>query len=244
MLEAQEKPSSPATATQLSVMGSPTTADQIDASWNALLDTVNMLKVPAGEPRRTALYKAYDSWYARFWETPRADVLKPFVIPSAELPSWAAAFNQQKIIGQQLASEYGQKAATSAPPVQGGTLGPMTVTGDVPWWYWPLRIGAGIAAGWGIYRLLRPTKIVNYEGFSFDVPHQPHPGPSTPSWWKPSKGLGADLLHNREGLTYEEWLNAAHKNDEYYGYSSRYRNKLRMAWSKGEDPTEWRFDPS
>lgn len=45
---------------------------------------------------------------------------------------------------------------------------------------------------------------------------------------------------NREGLTFEEWINAARKGD----LSAEEKKKFLPAWKKGEDPTEHAANPA
>ena len=193
----------------------PTTADQLDDAWEGVLDIVVMLKTPTNDARVNGIFAARDAW-SDLRSRPRDDYSKPAPVTASQLSQAIATFAQQKAVASELATLYPQKAQVinNGPARKGEVIGPIDITGDVPWWYWALRIGAGVGTGLLIFKTLRPKSSLS--GLS-----------------------GHSALYNPEGLTYQRWLNSARKSKEYYGYSDKRRKQLRAAWKRGEDPAEW-----
>ena len=71
---------------------------------------------------------------------------------------WARKLQEQSTYVAGLEGRYPRKKSNfQVTPGPGRTTLPTEdITGTVPWWYWPLRVGAGIGTGLLIYRTLRP----------------------------------------------------------------------------------------
>lgn len=140
MLEAQQisAPSAQAISTV------PLSAAQLDVAWRQLVETVNMLKTPAIEPFRDALFKIYDAWDFLYWNTDRPDWTKPYDVKGDELRRQLDMFLAQKAVGEKLQSEYPKKAE-STKATQGGTLPELLITAKPPssWAGWLLPVFAG-----------------------------------------------------------------------------------------------------
>jgi hypothetical protein len=123
MLEAQQIVEQKAT---------PSTPAQLDKAWDGLLDVVNMLAaVPKDEPRRKALYQAYDAWDLLRWNTERQDWSKPYEPDQGQFQKHLAMFLAQQGVAGQLAKQYAQKAITGQVS-QGGTLPELKITARPP----------------------------------------------------------------------------------------------------------------
>lgn len=102
------------------------TPAELDKGWSDVLDVVNMLKVPANEPRRTALYRAWEAWDL-LRNTERPDWSKPYEPNDLQFQQHSAMFQAQKPIAEQLAAEYPQKAT-------GGKTGPVVTLPELLIW--------------------------------------------------------------------------------------------------------------
>lgn len=151
------------------------TPEQLQLAWEALLDRVFALQLPQSvktEERMKAFNKAYDDWGARMDRgvTYTSATNKPvYSISEDEMKVWSNLLDAQKTYVGQLEAVYPKKTAeqlnnkSSGKPVQ--TVKDETVLGSLPWWYWPLRVGAGIGAGYFVFRVLRPKERA--VGFAF-----------------------------------------------------------------------------
>jgi hypothetical protein len=130
-----------------------------------------------------------------------------------ELEQWTAVLQEWQSKIAQLEAKYPQRKTNGG----GGKIikvEDQSVTGALPWWYWPLRIGAGVGAGWLTYRILRPEQ----RGASAFA------------------GLG--YATNREGMTWEQWRESAHR----MHLNDRERRALQAAWRRGDDPEQYWLD--
>ena len=205
----------------------------LTSAWDDLNQRVGRINIPIAlfrSPQNPAkaFVEAYTKWderlNAKFSE--QGKVVRPFTV--AELEQWTASLLQQQTLVGTLEAAYPQ-LSPSAPTRKVEIKEPVKIEGELPWWYWPLRIGAGVGAGYFIFRVLRPNTASNLQ----------------PAF----AGLtGAIAKTNKEGLTWKEWLDAAaltvKEDPGQLGrnrYSTKfYSNQIRQAWKSGEDPTEWR----
>lgn len=222
MLEAQEPGQAATVATALApgVTTGVTTAEQLDTAWDKLTLDVGGLNTPKNDARVKGVFDAYNAWLVVRWDG--TDYVTPHPVSGNTLTQALSSFAVQRAAADQLATLFPKKVIVpSTAPTKIIEAPTEYVTGTVPWWYWPLRIGGGIGAGLIIYKLLRPE-------------HQSQ---------RQLSGLGnkefSKAVFNPHGLSYDQWLKAARKSDEYYGYEPRYRDKLRNAWKSGESPSEW-----
>lgn len=139
MLEAQESVSS---ATVVP------TVEQLQFLWDALTQRVIHTNAP-------------DSEIAKFSQVD-ADWLvassKPMSLESRV--QWARKMQDMSVFASGVEKQYPYKKSNLQVKPGGGTthdLPGSTVTGALPWWYWPLRVGAGVGTGLLIYRTLRPA---------------------------------------------------------------------------------------
>jgi hypothetical protein len=143
------------------------TPEQLQLAWEALLDRVFALQLPTSvktEERMKAFNKAYDDWGARMDRgvTYTSTTNKPvYSISEDEMKVWASLLEAQKTYVTQLEAIYPKKTAEQLNSKSSGktvTVKDETVLGSLPWWYWPLRVGAGIGAGYFVFRVLRPKQ--------------------------------------------------------------------------------------
>jgi hypothetical protein len=129
------------------VSPTPKTAEQLNASWDKLTDVMATQEIPNTESRKAYIYQAYNVWLSNPWNPNNSN---PKTATPEKLTEALSAFVARYPIFLQLLDAY--------PPKDSGAVkqSSVTFTGTVPWWYWPLRVGAGIGAGLLIYRTLRP----------------------------------------------------------------------------------------
>ncbi len=141
--------------------------EQLQLAWEALLDRVFALQLPTSiktEERMKAFNKAYDDWGARMDRgvTYTSATNKPvYSISEDEMKVWASLLEAQKPYVTQLEAIYPKKTADQLTGKTSGktyTASDENVLGSLPWWYWPLRISAGIGAGYFVFRVLRPKQ--------------------------------------------------------------------------------------
>lgn len=120
-------------------------ASEIDAAWGDMAKRLDARNIPPAE--LNAFNAAYNAWGDRYATgTP---------IPAAELPTWEKRMRDFQPVVNVLLARYTGPAVLA--PSQGSKTGSdVSVTGALPWWYWPLRIGAGAGAAYLMYRVLRP----------------------------------------------------------------------------------------
>lgn len=147
----------------------------------------------------------------------RGKVVRPFTV--RELEEWSAALAQQQTLVGTLEAAYPQLAPSE--PVRKIVVKEEQITGELPWWYWPLRIGAGIGAGYAVYRFVRPM-----------------------TWsYTPASQPAFAGLTNQEGMTWAEWRAAvvgSGKRPANDQLSADDKKKMKSAWQNGEDPSDWR----
>jgi hypothetical protein len=123
------------------------TVEQLQFLWDSL--TQRMLST-----------KAPDSELQKFGDIDKAWVeisSKPMTL--GDRAAWARKMEDATVYVSGVEVKYPYaKSTNTAKAGSKVDSGPITITGTVPWWYWPLRVGAGIAAGWGVYRVVRPSR--------------------------------------------------------------------------------------
>jgi len=195
------------------------------SAWTDLKDRVGNLNIPlqlwrSAQNPAASFERAYGTWWDRLGAKydERGKLVRPFTV--YELEQWSAALAEQQLLVGKLEAAYPQRKPDETSGKRGGPLPEQLILGALPWWYWPLRVGAGIGGGYFLYKVLRPT-----EG----------------SFQPALAGLGAAT--NAEGMTYSEWRAAAvggGKRPENDPLDAADRRALKKAWKEGEDPSDWR----
>jgi len=136
---------------------------ELEDAWQKLLAFTDTLGTPKGFWAST--FNAYNAWGARLSKayetgTPGSS---PF-IPMSEMELWMKSYGDFKAFADQAAVKYPKitpKVTTpaSSKVIQGEAI---NIEGALPWWYWPLRVGAGVGAGYALYQVLTPTKREQY----------------------------------------------------------------------------------
>jgi len=197
----------------------------LDAAWIDLKDRVDKIDVPLAlwkSPQNPAApflvaFEAYNDSREQLYDKATGRKVRSFSV--RELEQWSASLAEQQALVGKLEAAYPQRGASKI--VQKKVVEDEHVSAALPWWYWPLRVGAGIGGGYFLYKVLRPTE-----------------GSSQPAL----AGLGAAT--NAEGMTYSEWRAAAAvgggKRPENDPLDAADRRALKKAWKEGEDPSDWR----
>jgi hypothetical protein len=130
--------------------------EQLQAAWEILLDSKYSLDA------LPKIWASFDAAYAR-WEAAYGNVggggIAPQRIPPSELREWVRQAAEQKAFVDRAKSRYRRKSDTAPdgkPPPSPVVLGPVTVLGSLPWWYWPTRFGAATLTFYFVRGLLTP----------------------------------------------------------------------------------------
>lgn len=127
--------------------------EQLGKMWTALTVRIGTLNIPSSAANSLdPIYNLVDAWGVRY-----TDAIKTGgrALSSAESTTWQNALREQTLAVDRLAAKY-PPATSPAPARRAATILPaVDVTGDLPWYYWPLRVGAGIGAGYIAYKVLR-----------------------------------------------------------------------------------------
>jgi hypothetical protein len=136
---------------------------ELQEAWEKLNAFSNTIGGPKGFTG--PMTDAYVKWLARLDEaytkgTPGSD---PF-IPMSEMELWMKSYGDHKVSMDQAAVKYKKIVPKVTEPasskvIQGEEI---RIYGALPWWYWPLRVGAGVGAGYALYRVLTPTEREQY----------------------------------------------------------------------------------
>lgn len=189
------------------------------AAWTDLNQRIGKVNIPLAlwrSPQNPAkpFLDEYERWDAALSDSDG----RMRALSVADLEKWSASLAQQQVTVAKLEAQYGLSGESKTISVQ--KPAEETVTAALPWWYWPLRVGAGVSAGYFAFRLLKPR-------------HQQLL--SAPRAQPAFAGLGAAT--NAEGLTWSEFRRAAGRNKLT---DPQEKTELRKAWKNGEDPSEWR----
>jgi hypothetical protein len=158
------------------------TQEQIKIAWDALYNRVIHKTNPPDK-----LLENFGTLYDA-WQTASAKTLSP-----TEMTKWAARYSEQLVLveGWERVYPVAQKSNVKTGTGKVTELAPTNVTGALPWWYWPLRVSAGIGAGYVVYRTLRPgqkpqSMRSTYRPTFAGLSNIPDRGPERPSGqgWK------------------------------------------------------------
>lgn len=149
-------------AVQIPAPSVPRTPAELDKAWNDVLDVVTLLKIPAKEPRSTALYQAREGWDLLRWNTERADWSKPYEPTDPQFQQHLAMFSIQKPIAEQLAAEYPKKVIfeRKGPVIE---LEPLSIWGRIPPVLW---LGLAILGGVAIVATRRTSALSGVARYS------------------------------------------------------------------------------
>jgi hypothetical protein len=135
---------------------------ELQEAWEKLNTFSNTIGGPKGFTG--PMTDAYVKWLARLDEayakgTPGSD---PFILMS-EMELWMKSYGDHKVSMDRAAVAYPKivpkETVPSGKVVQAEKI---RIEGALPWWYWPLRVGAGVGAGYALYRVLTPTGREQY----------------------------------------------------------------------------------
>jgi len=129
-------------------------SDPLSKAWTALLQQSSLLGLPSAafnDPRSPVapLLAEYDAWDKRWLQTFEG---KPLTVSDLEV--WTTRLQAQQTVLAQLLVRFPPGAPPAAPRKPAVALGPVDVSGALPWWYWPVRIAAGVGAGYIVYRIV------------------------------------------------------------------------------------------
>jgi len=129
------------------------TQEPLNAAWVTLIRRLGKIDIPPSVKPNPLdpIYDALDAWENRYKDAISSGGR---AFSSVELTTWTNALRDQEAAVVRLEAMYPQRTpSTSSKPAQGQPE--INITGALPWWYWPLRVGAGIGAGYITYKILR-----------------------------------------------------------------------------------------
>jgi hypothetical protein len=136
----------------------------LNDAWGALMDREVSINIPIplhNSPQNPSapVWRAFEQWNLRHDASLYSSKgSQPLTV--RELEEWTTKLQEMQTLISKLEVTYGQRASNTGGGGGGKVIrvDDINITGGLPWWYWPLRIGAGVGVGYVVYRGLRPKR--------------------------------------------------------------------------------------